>query len=48
MSKPKNAKRSTAVQRVYQLHIEPEYMESAIWRRLWRSHHHTGQSDPRC
>jgi hypothetical protein len=35
MSKPKNAKRSTAVQRVYQLHIQLEYLEPAIWRRLW-------------
>ena len=35
MSKPKNAKRSAAVQRVYQLHIQLEYLEPAIWRRLW-------------
>jgi hypothetical protein len=35
MSKPKNAKRSSAVQRVYQLHIQLEYLEPAIWRRLW-------------
>jgi len=35
MSKPRNARRSTAVRCVYQLHIQLEYLEPAIWRRLW-------------
>lgn len=35
MSTLKKPRRSSTPQRVYQLHVELEYLEPAIWRRLW-------------
>ncbi|MES2186307.1 MAG: plasmid pRiA4b ORF-3 family protein [Pseudomonadota bacterium] len=35
MSTPKRPSRSRAPKNVYQLHVQLEYLEPAIWRRLW-------------
>lgn len=35
MSTLKKPRRPSTFQRVYQLHVELEYLEPAVWRRLW-------------